>query len=297
MEHSFFNASLFLAPSKVELPLSWAGHIPFAFSLVEMLRPSLLVELGTHSGNSYFAFCQSVASNAFQTRCYAVDTWKGDEHAGDYGEEIYEDVYAWNDMHYSGFSSLLRMTFDEAHAYFADGSIDLLHIDGMHTYDAVRHDFELWLPKVSARGVVLFHDIVVRERNFGVWRLWEELSARYPSISFEHCNGLGVLFTGSSIDLPLAALLEAWQKPEFMRLCKMAVERLALTVDHSVSIREKDAELAKAAESLNRLGEEFRHVLQSKSWRLTEPFRRMSKTLHDIRQRFQEMGDREHAGR
>lgn len=297
MEHSFFNASLFLAPSKVEPPLSWAGHIPFAFSLVEMLRPSLLVELGTHSGNSYFAFCQSVVSNAFQTQCYAVDTWKGDEHAGDYGEEIYEDVHAWNEMHYGDFSSLLRMTFDEAHAHFADGSIDLLHIDGMHTYDAVKHDFERWLPKVSARGVVLFHDIVVRERNFGVWKLWEELSARYPSISFEHCNGLGVLFPGSSIEPPLIALLDAWQEPEFMHLSRMAVERLAAAVEQAFSIREKEVELARVSESLNMIRDEHLRILTSKSWRLTEPLRRLSKTLHTIRQGFHGIGDGADAGR
>ena len=196
---------------RVAQPGPWAGHIPFAFWLVKALRPSCLVELGTHSGNSYFAFCQAINAFCPGARAYAVDTWQGDEHAGYYGEDVYADVAAFNAAHFVQFSTLLRTTFDDARGYFPDGGrdggIDLLHIDGLHSYEAVRHDFEAWRSALSPRGVVLFHDINVRERGFGVWRLWEELRTQYPSFSFDHSNGLGLLGVGADQVPALGSLL------------------------------------------------------------------------------------------
>ena len=172
---------------------TWSGHLPFAYDLVWALRPRVLVELGTHYGESYFGFCQAVKESGAGTQCFSVDTWQGDEHAGFYGGEVYQDVESYNQQEFASFSTLIRSTFDEACEQFVPESIDVLHIDGLHTYEAVKHDFETWFPNVRPGGVVLIHDISVRHANFEVWRWWEELSRRYPHFEFHHCWGLGVI--------------------------------------------------------------------------------------------------------
>src|SRR5207344_2788783 len=111
---------------------------------------------------------------------------------------------AYHDCHFSAFSRLIRSTFAEAAEHFRDGSIDLLHLDGYHTYEAARADLEPWLPKLSPRGVVLLHDVNARERDFGVWQLWDELAHQYPHWEFYHGHGLGVLALGPEA----AALLD-----------------------------------------------------------------------------------------
>lgn len=180
-------------------PSEWIEHVPFAMYVIDVLRPGVVVELGSHYGVSYCAFCQAVTELHLPTRCYAIDTWQGDPHDGFYGSDVFDALSAHHQPLYGGFSRLIQQSFDDAVAYFPDGTIDLLHIDGYHTYEAVKHDFETWQSKLSDRAVVLFHDINVRERDFGAWRAWEELSQQYPHFAFAHGHGLGVLAVGSSI--------------------------------------------------------------------------------------------------
>jgi len=191
----------------------WVGHIPFAFWLMKGLEPRVFVELGTHRGNSYCAMCQAVVALSLNSVGYAVDTWQGDLHMqSEVG--LLHDLRTYHDPRYADFSTLMETTFEDAKSSFSDGKIDLLHIDGTHTYEAVRRDFEVWTSSLSNRGVVLFHDIEVMKEPFGVWRLWQELRTRFPSFHFSHSNGLGVLGVGPEMPKSLRKLFDMASDPQ-----------------------------------------------------------------------------------
>ena len=245
---------VFARPIRVTDVPSWQSHIPFAFFIIAALRPAVLVELGTHKADSYSAFCQTVKNLELPTRCFAIDTWQGDEHAGNYDDAIYNDVSRHNQTHFADFSTLVRARFEDAVTRFADGSVDLLHIDGLHTYEAVRNDFETWQPKLSDRAIVLFHDTQVRDGDFGVWKFWAELSATYRTQEFRHGHGLGVLAYGTHIATGLEAFFaadaQAWSSMERF------FERLGLACSGA------GTELMLNG-ALQRLQHEFDHLLKA----------------------------------
>jgi predicted O-methyltransferase YrrM len=59
--------------------------------------------------------------------------------------------------------------------------VDFLFLDGDHTYNGVRTDFEMYAPLVRPGGVIAFHDIVPNPMcpAIEVPRFWQELCARH----------------------------------------------------------------------------------------------------------------------
>lgn len=178
----------------------WHGHVAFAHWIVSAMKPRSIVELGTHNAVSYFSFCNAADRLNLECAATAIDCWEGDPQAGFYDDSVYASVSRFNEERYPKFSSLKKNYFDDVVNDFEDGSIDLLHIDGLHTYEAVKHDYETWNKKVSSRGVILFHDTNIIRPDFGVRQLWLELMETKKGFNFLHSAGLGVLAYGA--DLP-----------------------------------------------------------------------------------------------
>ena len=128
---------------------SWWEHVPVAHWLVANIEPSTIVELGTHYGVSFFAFCEAAKQYNLDTFIYAIDTWEGDTQAGLYGEEVYQKVKKHQTQYFRQRSEMIRGTFDNASENFGECSIDILHIDGLHSYEAVSNDYNTWKEKVK----------------------------------------------------------------------------------------------------------------------------------------------------
>lgn len=271
------RSSFFWSPNYLE-PSAWIEHIPFAFWLVENLQPATIVELGVYNGTSFFSFCQAVERLDLNTSCYGVDTWQGDEHAGFYNDEVYNRVKNYNDNHYSRFATLIRSSFDEARPYFVDRSVSLLHIDGLHTYEAVKHDFETWLPTLADNAIVVFHDINVRERGFGVFKFWEELKKEYDHFEFDFGSGLGVLATGTNYNHMLNSLFQKNRSSELYPFLKnLFSERgsffkkkldFAFLKNESDALKAINASLQSANDALKRNSEQLRTDLEHLNTRL-----------------------------
>jgi hypothetical protein len=134
---------------------AWKGHFNYAIKLVRILNPTNIVELGVDYGYSVFAFAYPKIG-----KVYGIDWFQGDEHAGI--RDTYSIVMNMKDNVSKNFGinniEIIKGEFNEVSKTW-DKIINILHIDGLHTYQNVKNDFETWSKFLSHDGVILFHDI------------------------------------------------------------------------------------------------------------------------------------------
>jgi predicted O-methyltransferase YrrM len=183
-------------------PLQKRSEALELFGLVNSLRPNAICEIGTAGGGTAFLFTRSAAANAM---LISVDI------AFDYSRRVAIRQFAENQQTLfclqgdSHTTDTVRTVASLLH----DRQLDVLFIDGDHTYEGVSTDFELYRPLVRKGGLIIFHDIVPDFRtkhgsdtlafSGGVPQFWEELKLHYAHREIvEDANqdgyGIGILF-------------------------------------------------------------------------------------------------------
>lgn len=152
-------------------------------TLIEKLRkldPRIVVEIGTHKGGNSFLFSHALPS---VRRVVGVDLWVQNAPKLIFFAR-HGQIY--RALHGDSRTANMRQLVEKQ---LKGQAVDFLFIDGDHSYNGVRADFQLYAPLVRPGGIVAFHDIVPDHRTrYGretgcyageVYRLWSEIKQLY----------------------------------------------------------------------------------------------------------------------
>ncbi|MBI3881371.1 MAG: class I SAM-dependent methyltransferase [Verrucomicrobia bacterium] len=168
--------------------------------LVNLLRKQKLqrvCEIGTFKGGTLFIWCQLAAPDA---QIISLDL------PGPYNEKHREFFDSFrqpgqrlDQLLGSSHEADVRERFKQT---LGNAELDFLFIDGDHSYDGVRKDYEFYSRFVRRGGVIGFHDIVRRDEQpwLEVHKFWAELKTKHRHEEFIETTsdrrkiGIGVLF-------------------------------------------------------------------------------------------------------
>lgn len=169
--------------------------------LVQEARPQRIMEIGTAKGATLLPWCRMASKQVI-----SVDL-EGGIHGGGYPaakQKLYREfTHGRPGVRLDLFqeNSQIMATRQKVEAVLGGEKLDVLFIDGDHSYEGVKKDFELWSPLVRAGGMVLFHDILPHTKvaHCEVDRLWNELKPRFRHVEFienpqQGWAGIGAIF-------------------------------------------------------------------------------------------------------
>ena len=171
------------------------------YGLVRAMKPATCVEIGSARGRSACFIAMALRENG-GGRLHAIDphqpTAWNDTGAVDTLAVMQRDLER---LRLAPYVEILRATSGEAAAGWTR-PIDLLFIDGDHSYDGVRRDWDLFVPHMAEFGVVVFHDTIWDARpdprwhrpDMGVPRFVEELrTAGFPVVTLARDCGVSLV--------------------------------------------------------------------------------------------------------
>jgi predicted O-methyltransferase YrrM len=172
--------------------------------LVRKRRPRVVVEIGTMRGGTLWAWCQIASRDALLV---SIDLPGGD-FGGGYsdaeGEHLAEHARPGQTLELIRADSHDPATLARLQRTLGSSQIDLLFIDGDHSYEGVALDYHMYASLVGPGGLIALHDVLPsRAEDGGVSRFWSEVRDRHrheeladPSdLSWRgQWGGIGVLF-------------------------------------------------------------------------------------------------------
>lgn len=169
--------------------------------IINRIKPKVILEIGTATGGTLFLLSRITSEDG---SIISIDLPSG-QFGGGYP--------IWKILLYKSFSlpkqqihliranSHKRETLDKVKAILNGKEIDFLFIDGDHTYQGVKKDFEMYNSLVKKNGIIAFHDIAVQstETDCQVSKFWNEIKTRYKFMEIiNNCDqngaGIGLLF-------------------------------------------------------------------------------------------------------
>jgi predicted O-methyltransferase YrrM len=136
------------------------GFLEFVLLLADNIsKNSKMIEIGAYTGES----TQIFASTGIFSEINVVEPFKFNE---SFNNTSIENVQKWIKVeeefkNNTRFFNNVKLFKDYSHNIsniFADKSVDLVYIDGDHSYEAVSKDIELYLPKIKQGGIMAGHD-------------------------------------------------------------------------------------------------------------------------------------------
>jgi len=154
------------------------AEVAYLFRLVRSLRSATVAEIGRYQGGSTLVIAAALGSGG---RLYSYDTHR--RRTPDYtGADM--DAALADVLKRYGLAEGVNLLVEDSTAAEPPGACDLVFVDGDHTYEGVRADYEHWRGYVRPGGHLLFHDAVLR----GVLSSGEPDSARLVR-EIEHDDG------------------------------------------------------------------------------------------------------------
>ena len=203
--YHFHNNLRFLSPQTNWIFSIMPGQIRDEFiellKLLEKLHPKTLMEIGTANGGTLFGLTR--VSNQDAT-IISVDLYGGPFGGGYPGWKIpfYKAFASPNQKtHLIRENSHLPNTRYMIETILDERTLNFLFIDGDHTYEGVKKDFEMYAPLVSKGGVIAFHDIVPGPKEYAgeVNKFWLEIRDKYKHLEIvkdwnQGGFGIGVIY-------------------------------------------------------------------------------------------------------